>query len=64
MLHEDGPPSARVHKLLADHQVEAVAAVGVHIVRQHHVRALRMEVRCEADDGRGIPVAPAALALL
>ena len=64
MLHEDGPPSVSVHKILADHQVDAVAAVGVHVVRQHYVRALCMEVRCEADDGRGIMVAPAALALL
>ena len=44
MLHEDGPPSVSVHKILADHQVDAVAAVGVDIVRQHHMRARCMEV--------------------
>ena len=64
MLHEDGPPSVGVHKVLADDEVEAVAAEGVQIVRQHHVRARRVEVRGEADDGRGVLVAAAAPALL
>ena len=64
MLHEDGPPSVSVHEVLADHQVDAIPAVGINVIRQHHVRARRMEVGCEADDGCGVLVASAALALL
>ena len=63
MLHEYSALAKGVHKVVADDQVKAVPAVGVHVIRQHHSSAHRMEVRLEADNGRAVLVCPAALPL-